>query len=99
MIQFVSKFRTKQLDLNKIMGTMYAAVFFIGVQNALSVQQVVSTERTVFYRERAAGMYSAFPYTFGQVTWFYRFLLLMYYKLYVLAKQNKFDLFFMGICR
>jgi hypothetical protein len=24
-------------------------------------------ERTVFYRERAAGMYSAFPYAFGQV--------------------------------
>ncbi|KAF8393290.1 hypothetical protein HHK36_021531 [Tetracentron sinense] len=28
---------------------------------------VVAVERTVFYRERAAGMYSAFPYAFGQV--------------------------------
>ncbi|KAG1346221.1 ABC transporter G family member 37 [Cocos nucifera] len=28
---------------------------------------VVDVERTVFYRERAAGMYSALPYAFGQV--------------------------------
>jgi len=28
---------------------------------------VVVVERTVFYRERAAGMYSALPYAFGQV--------------------------------
>jgi hypothetical protein len=47
---------------------MYAAVMFIGVLNATSVQPVVSVERTVFYRERAAGMYSALPYAFGQVS-------------------------------
>lgn len=46
---------------------MYAAVLFIGVQNATSVQPVVAIERTVFYRERAAGMYSALPFAFGQV--------------------------------
>ncbi|ONK59471.1 uncharacterized protein A4U43_C08F6770 [Asparagus officinalis] len=34
--------------------------------NASSVQPVVSIERNVFYRERAAGMYSALPYAFGQ---------------------------------
>jgi len=49
------------------MGSMYAAVLYIGVQNSGSVQPVVVVERTVFYRERAAGMYSAFPYAFGQV--------------------------------
>lgn len=49
------------------MGSMYAAVLFLGVQNASSVQPVVDVERTVFYRERAAGMYSAIPYAFGQV--------------------------------
>jgi hypothetical protein len=52
------------------MGSMYAAVLFIGVQNATSVQPVVAIERTVFYRERAAGMYSALPYAFAQVNWF-----------------------------
>lgn len=49
------------------MGSMYAAVLFIGVQNATSVQPVVAIERRVFYRERAAGMYSALPFAFGQV--------------------------------
>lgn len=49
------------------MGSMYAAVFFLGVQLASSVQPVVSVERTVFYRERAAGLYSALPYAVGQV--------------------------------
>ena len=49
------------------MGSMYAAVMFIGVQNGTSVQPVVGIERTVFYRERAAGMYSALPYAFAQV--------------------------------
>lgn len=49
------------------MGSMYAAVLFIGVQNSQSVQPVVAVERTVFYRERAAGMYSALPYAFAQV--------------------------------
>jgi len=49
------------------MGSMYAAVLFIGIMNCTSVQPVVAVERTVFYRERAAGMYSAFPYAFGQV--------------------------------
>ncbi|XP_075096992.1 pleiotropic drug resistance protein 1-like [Nicotiana tabacum] len=49
------------------MGSMYAAVFFLGFQNTASVLPVVAIERTVFYRERAAGMYSAFPYAFGQV--------------------------------
>ena len=50
------------------MGSMFAAVIFIGIQNASSVQAVVAIERAVFYRERAAGMYSAFPYAFGQVS-------------------------------
>lgn len=49
------------------MGSMYTAILFLGVQNASSVQPVVAVERTVFYRERAAGMYSAMPYAFAQV--------------------------------
>lgn len=48
---------------------MYAAVLFIGIQNGQTVQPIVDVERTVFYREKAAGMYSALPYAFSQV-WF-----------------------------
>ncbi|XWS19045.1 hypothetical protein CRYUN_Cryun32bG0097300 [Craigia yunnanensis] len=57
----------KRQDLANAMGSMYAAVLFLGIQNASSVQPVVSVERTVFYRERAAGMYSAMPYAIAQV--------------------------------
>uniref|UniRef100_A0A166EKX5 ABC transporter domain-containing protein n=1 Tax=Daucus carota subsp. sativus TaxID=79200 RepID=A0A166EKX5_DAUCS len=60
-----SKMNTRQ-DLFNAMGSMYAACLFLGVQNASSVQPVVAVERTVFYRERAAGMYSALPYAFAQ---------------------------------
>lgn len=49
------------------MGSMYAALVFLGFQNASSVQPVVAVERTVFYREQAAGMYSALPYALAQV--------------------------------
>ncbi|KAM5564592.1 pleiotropic drug resistance protein 1-like [Rosa sericea] len=59
--------RQKQQDLFNVLGSMYSAILFIGIQNASSVQPVIAIERVVFYRERAAGMYSAFPYAFGQV--------------------------------
>jgi len=55
-------------DLMNALGSMYTAVLFLGVQNSSSVQPVVAVERTVFYREKAAGMYSALPYAFSQVT-------------------------------
>lgn len=50
------------------MGSMYASVLFLGINNATTVQPVISIERTVFYRERAAGMYSALPYALAQVS-------------------------------
>ncbi|CAL0299773.1 unnamed protein product [Lupinus luteus] len=57
----------KEQELMNIVGAMYAAIFFIGATNTNSVQPVVAIERTVFYRERAAGMYSSLPYAFAQV--------------------------------
>lgn len=50
-----------------IMGALFSACLFLGVNNASSVQPVVSIERTVFYRERAAGMYAPLPYAAAQV--------------------------------
>ncbi|CAL5440389.1 unnamed protein product [Camellia sinensis] len=58
--------REAQQDIFNAMGSMYAAVLFLGIQNAGSVQPVVAIERTVFYKERAAGMYSVLSYAFGQ---------------------------------
>ncbi|GFQ02120.1 pleiotropic drug resistance protein 2 [Phtheirospermum japonicum] len=57
----------RQQDLLNLLGATYAAVLFLGATNASAVQSVVAIERTVFYRERAAGMYSEFPYAFAQV--------------------------------
>ncbi|CAN1171478.1 Pleiotropic drug resistance protein 2 [Linum perenne] len=56
----------KEQDLLNLLGATYAAVLFLGASNAAAIQPVVSMERTVFYRERAAGMYSALPYAFAQ---------------------------------
>lgn len=47
---------------------MYAAVLFLGATNAAAIQPVLAIDRTVFYREKAAGMYSAIPYAMSQVT-------------------------------
>eukprot|EP00253_Pinus_taeda_P009158 PITA_09158 len=54
-------------DLFIVAGTLYGAVLFLGVNNSSTVQPVVAVERTVFYREKAAGMYSALPYALAQV--------------------------------
>lgn len=50
-----------------IMGAQFSALLFLGVKNGSSVQPVVSVERTVFYREKAAGMYSPIAYAAAQV--------------------------------
>ncbi|KAL1823861.1 hypothetical protein ACET3Z_010639 [Daucus carota] len=64
--RFGSK-RDNQQDIFNAMGSMYVAVLFIGVTNGGAVQPVVSVERFVSYRERAAGMYSALPFALAQV--------------------------------
>ncbi|GMP88570.1 hypothetical protein CsSME_00040509 [Camellia sinensis var. sinensis] len=57
----------QQQDLLNLLGATYSAILFLGSSNANAVQTVVAVERTVFYRERAAGMYSELPYAFAQV--------------------------------
>ncbi|KAI7985750.1 Pleiotropic drug resistance protein 2 [Camellia lanceoleosa] len=57
----------QQQDLLNLLGATYSAILFLGASNATAVQSVVAVERTVFYRERAAGMYSELPYAFAQV--------------------------------
>ena len=43
-------------------GSLYIAMIFLSFLNSLAVQAVVATERSVSYRERAAGMYSSLPF-------------------------------------
>ncbi|XP_065870872.1 pleiotropic drug resistance protein 2-like isoform X2 [Euphorbia lathyris] len=57
----------EETDVLNLVGAMYSAVMFLGGTNTSAVMSIVSVERTVFYRERAAGMYSELPYAFAQV--------------------------------
>ncbi|CAI0422021.1 unnamed protein product [Linum tenue] len=57
----------KRQDLMNVMGSMYVSVYFLGVKNSSAVQAVVAIERTISYRERAAGMYSALSHAFAQL--------------------------------
>ncbi|XP_048543259.1 ABC transporter G family member 42-like [Triticum urartu] len=76
--------------LRMVIGAMYTAVMFVGINNCSSVQPIVSIERTVFYRERAAGMYSAMPYAIAQVVMEipYVFVQASYYTLIVYAMMG-----------
>ncbi|CAK9322842.1 unnamed protein product [Citrullus colocynthis] len=56
-----------QQNLFNVFGSMYTAVTFLGIDNFASVLPYVSTERTVMYRERFAGMYSPWAYSLAQV--------------------------------
>ncbi|KAI5651239.1 hypothetical protein M9H77_37244 [Catharanthus roseus] len=82
--------RDSNEDLLTIIGAMYAAVLFVGINNCSTIQPIVATERTVFYRERAAGMYSAFPYAMAQVIVEIPYVLIQttYYTLIVYDMMN-----------
>ncbi len=69
---------------------MYSATTFIASNSCGTVQPVVSIERTVFYREKASGMYSPLPYAFAQASmlWF----LLIYMRPFDWASEMIFNL-------
>lgn len=48
------------------MGALYATSLFIGWNSASTVQPIIAVERSVFYRERAAGYYSGSLYALSQ---------------------------------
>ena len=45
-----------------MLGALYATTLFFSIINATVIQPVISAERAVTYRERAAGMYSTLPW-------------------------------------
>ncbi|KAK8713488.1 hypothetical protein V6N13_148704 [Hibiscus sabdariffa] len=72
-IDFVEHYKSSSLnqkdatELTVILGAMFIAAMFLGSNNCQTVQPIVAIERTIFYRERAAGMYSALPYALAQI--------------------------------
>uniref|UniRef100_A0A7N0U8F5 ABC transporter domain-containing protein n=1 Tax=Kalanchoe fedtschenkoi TaxID=63787 RepID=A0A7N0U8F5_KALFE len=53
-------------DINNAMGCIFSSVVFLGIKNAMSVQPILTVDRAVLYRERAAGMYAGLPYAIAQ---------------------------------
>lgn len=59
--------RDTQQSVFTVVGAIYGAVLFLGINNCSSAIRNLETERNVMYRERFAGMYSATAYALGQV--------------------------------
>lgn len=59
--------RNGEQDLLNILGSMFIFLQFLGTYNCTSVLSIVATERNIVYRERFAGMYSAWIYSLSQV--------------------------------
>ncbi|XP_057493789.1 pleiotropic drug resistance protein 3-like [Actinidia eriantha] len=57
-----------QQSLFNILGSLFSAAIFLGINNSASVLPYVTTERSVLYRERFAGMYGSWAYALSQVT-------------------------------
>ncbi|CAH8313801.1 unnamed protein product [Eruca vesicaria subsp. sativa] len=56
-----------QQSVFTVVGAIYGAMLFLGINNCASALRYFETERNVMYRERFAGMYSATAYALGQV--------------------------------
>ncbi|KAI3428353.1 hypothetical protein D9Q98_006733 [Chlorella vulgaris] len=48
--------------VQNIMGLIFVVCIFLGMYNLMTIQPVMSAERTVFYRERSSSYYSPGPY-------------------------------------
>ncbi|KAL8112866.1 hypothetical protein AgCh_020248 [Apium graveolens] len=67
--------RESQQDIYNAIGSMYVTVLFIRITNASSVQPIVYIERSISYRERATGMYSAsFEQNLLKIVWYIYFM-------------------------
>ncbi|KAF5202221.1 Abc transporter g family member, partial [Thalictrum thalictroides] len=56
-----------QQDLFNIFGFLFTSTIFFGINNCSSSLPFIATERNVLYREKFAGMYSSWSYSFAQV--------------------------------
>lgn len=54
-----------------MLGLIFSATIFCGINNSSSVIPYITTERNVLYRERFAGMYAPWAYGLAQVTFAY----------------------------
>ncbi|KAI7979748.1 Pleiotropic drug resistance protein 3 [Camellia lanceoleosa] len=57
-----------QQSLFNVFGSMFSTTIFLGINNCSSILPYISTERSVLFRERFAGMYGSWAYALAQVT-------------------------------
>ncbi|KAG0463122.1 hypothetical protein HPP92_021598 [Vanilla planifolia] len=65
--QYGKKIKSEQ-DVFNILGSMFLPMLFFGLNNSTAVLPIVAIERNVLYREKCAGMYATWAYSFAQVT-------------------------------
>ena len=51
--------------VQNILGLLFSMAVFVGMFNAINVQQVVFTERVIYFRESASAMYSPWDFSTG----------------------------------
>ncbi|KAG0548825.1 hypothetical protein BDA96_01G201000 [Sorghum bicolor] len=61
-----AKILNNEQDLFNVFGAMYMGIVQLGVYNNQSIISFSTTERIVMYREKFAGMYSSWSYSFAQ---------------------------------
>ncbi|KAG2536935.1 hypothetical protein PVAP13_9NG237000 [Panicum virgatum] len=61
-----AKILNNEQDLFNVLGAMYLGVIQLGVYNDQSIIPFSTMERIVMYREKFAGMYSSWAYSFAQ---------------------------------
>ena len=59
--------RNREQDVYNTLGALLVSTLFMGILNSIFVLPVVGNERTVVYRERAAGMYGVAPWYLAMV--------------------------------
>ncbi|CAM6108621.1 unnamed protein product [Calypogeia fissa] len=63
----VGQKRSSHFNILEVTGAIYGSSLLIGITMCTTVQPMIGTERAVFYREHAAGLYSAIPYALSQI--------------------------------
>jgi ABC-type multidrug transport system ATPase subunit/ABC-type multidrug transport system permease subunit len=84
-----------------IAGVLFSSALFLGITNCLTVQHTVALQRTIMYRERAAGYYHILPFALAQQAVEIPYILvqtvlfssIVYWMVYFAVDAGKFFLF------
>ncbi|KAA6418150.1 MAG: ATP-binding cassette transporter [Trebouxia sp. A1-2] len=62
----IGKQRTTPEGIGALCGALLIANIFLGTSNSSTVQPIVGQQRSILYRERAAGYYATYPFALAQ---------------------------------